>query len=394
MGLGRFLHDDPELAAHTRAALRQEEAHAPDVIHAEIAHHLQGLATNVNCRPVLRDYEIDVAGGSGAPAPRRLPLTDLLVSVKDGRIALRSRRHGRRVVPHLSSAHAFNLPGFPAYRFLAHLQDQGFSCDAGWSWGPALREAPFLPCVRYGKLVLSLASWRIPAARLDPVLALRGSGRFRAMQDLRAERKLPRFVRLTDGDNLLPVDLDNVLSIEKSMLGVCKRLPSVTCTEVFPEAHQLIARGRHGSFHHELVVPLLRAPASAPATSISWGRQHRATAGSRRPGDDWLYLQLYCGMATLDRVLVELVAPLIRELRADGAIKHWFFIRYDEGGWHMRLRLRGEARTLWTQVAPRTLAASSSMRGLVHRIALDTYDPEVERYGDGGARHRTGIRCR
>jgi lantibiotic biosynthesis protein len=54
---------------------------------------------------VLREREIVYLGRSGAPADHQLPLTDLLVSVRDGRVVLRSRSLGREVVPRLTNAH-------------------------------------------------------------------------------------------------------------------------------------------------------------------------------------------------------------------------------------------------------------------------------------------------
>ena len=163
--LARFLRDDPELERLARIAIRTEESNDPDALHAEVAHHIEGLATNMSSRPLLRDYEIDVAGASGAPDSRRITLDDLLVSVKSGRVQLRSRTHGKRVVPHLSSAHAYSYPGLAVYRFLAYLQTQGLQCNGAWSWG-ALSDAPFLPRVTHGKVVLSLATWRLPASRI------------------------------------------------------------------------------------------------------------------------------------------------------------------------------------------------------------------------------------
>jgi thiopeptide-type bacteriocin biosynthesis protein len=384
---GRFLHDDLELAARARATLRREEALDPDALHAEVAHHIEGVAGLVNRRPHLREFEIDVAGGSSMPPAQRIPLDDLLLSVRDGRLVLRSRRHGRRVVPHLSSAHAYTMGGFAAYRLLTQLQLQTYKSNLNWSWGEFLEAAPFLPRVTCGRVVLSLARWKILGERIDAIKSLRGPARFTAVQTLRRELRLPRQVRVVDGDNVLPVDLDNVLSVE-SMLGVCKRDAAVVLTEQLPGDDELVARGSDGGYHHELIVPLLRAPSPArtPAATLApvHGIEPRPDV-ARRPGEDWLYLKLYCGMSTLDRLLVDFVQPLVTELRAEGAIDRWFFLRYNEGGWHMRLRLHGAPPTLWTEVAPRLLKAAAQLRAEVHRVAIDTYDPEVERYGGGAA---------
>jgi thiopeptide-type bacteriocin biosynthesis protein len=380
--LARFLHTDPELEARTRAALRLEEEHDPDAIHAEIAHVPQGLSGNVASRPTLRGYEIPVMGGSGITADRQIPVADLLVSVRGGRVQLRSRSHGKRVVPHLTCAHNFGGGGMRVYRFLAFLQAQGLMAGYDWTWGP-LSSAPFLPRVTHGRLVFSLAQWRIGGARLRAIDVLGGGARFRAVQGLRAELRLPRYVRLVDSDNTLPLDFDNVLSVDV-LLAAAKRAQTITLSEIFPGSPaDLVARGSEGAFHHEMIVPFVRAPVrSAPPARVSVVRPLEATPEwSKRPGGDWLYVKAYCGVAGLDRILRDAVAPLVRDLRADAAIDRWFFLRYSDPEWHLRLRIHGEAGPLWRDVAPRVLGALSAVRGAVHKVVVDTYEPEVERYG-------------
>ncbi|MGO8448115.1 lantibiotic dehydratase, partial [Rhizobium ruizarguesonis] len=71
-------------------------------------HLPQSDAGNVICRPVFRDWEIPIVDGSGAPLERQLALRDLRIRLVDGQVQLYSERLGRRDVPHLSCAHAFN----------------------------------------------------------------------------------------------------------------------------------------------------------------------------------------------------------------------------------------------------------------------------------------------
>jgi len=378
---GRFLQGDATLHEHTRALFRREEQHDPEALHAEIAHLPHALTSNVPCRPVLRDYEIEVGWGSGAPADRRIPLSDLLVSVRGGKVRLRSRAHGKQVVPYLSCAHNF-FKGIVPYRFLASLQAQGCDSSLAWVWGQAFRTAPFLPRVVHGKFVLCLARWRLSGERLASIDALAGAARFAAVQALRAELRLPRHVGLVDDDNVLPIDLDNALSLE-SFLNACKQHGHVSLRETFPAPDELVARSSEGRFHHELVLPFVRATPTAtpvPRLAVVKGISPRPER-SKRPGEDWLYAKVYCGVATADRVLVEAVAPLVRELRKEGLIDRWFFLRYGDPDWHLRLRLHGEPSVLWQSVAPRLFTALEGARHLVQRHALDTYDPEVERYG-------------
>src|SRR4029434_10601232 len=132
--LGRFCGADPELRRHVERHLRVEEAFDPDAVYAEIVHLPEGRIGNVLCRPVLRDYEIPYIGKAGAPADRQIPVTDLMVGIQDGRVVLRSRRLGKRVVPRLTSAHGYHTRGLGVYRFLCSLQNQGVTAGMMWSW--------------------------------------------------------------------------------------------------------------------------------------------------------------------------------------------------------------------------------------------------------------------
>jgi thiopeptide-type bacteriocin biosynthesis protein len=383
--LGRFTRDDAALEAATRALFRLEASQDPEAIHAEIAHLPEQLTSNLLLRPALRDYEIDVAWGAGGPAERRIPLSDLLVSVNGDEIQLRSRKHGRRVVPHMATAHAIGSAPSAAYRFLALLQTQGIGSELGWTWGEAFASAPFLPRVVRGRLVLSLARWRIPGEALAELGRLKGGARFAAVTALRGEHRLPRYVTLVDGDNLLPVDLENVLSID-SLLGAAKgRVAQLE--EMFPPPGELIAEGDDGAYTHEMILPLARTPDPAAATPPLRPQLRVVTPlapipdRAHKPGGEWLYAKLYCGVGGADRVLVGTVKPLLGALKEAGKIDRWFFVRYADPDWHIRLRIRGESAALWSSVAERLFDAARKAGPLVRRVALDTYDPETERYG-------------
>jgi thiopeptide-type bacteriocin biosynthesis protein len=66
-----------------------------------------------------------------------------------------------------------------------------------------------------------------------------------------------------------------------------------------------------------------------------------------------------------------------------GAADGWFFIRYGDPGWHLRVRFHGDPARLRADVEPALAAALAPQiaRGGVHRVVFDTYEREVERYG-------------
>ena len=58
----------------------------------------------------------------------------------------------------------------------------------------------------------------------------------------------------------------------------------------------------------------------------------------RQQASTWLYVRIYCQMTEADEVLLNLVAPLVHVLQEQGLISSFFFIRYFEGGHHLRAR--------------------------------------------------------
>jgi thiopeptide-type bacteriocin biosynthesis protein len=381
--LGRFCHADPELHRFVEQHVRVEEALEPDALFAEIVHLPEGRLGNILARPVLRAYEIPYLGRVSVSLEQQIPVTDLYVSVVGEQIVLRSARLGRRVIPRLTSAHNFHRSQ-GIYRFLCALQAQGTAGALGWDWGP-LHDAPFLPRVVCGRLVLARASWRVKQEEVKPLSQVRGAQRFGAVQSWRAARRLPRWVALADADNELPIDLDNVLAVD-TLVELLKGRAQAMLVELFPGPDQLCACGPEGRFVHELVVPFVGCGGEPPRRRSALSPRPQCTISPHRsfpPGSEWLYAKLYTGPATADQVLRDLVKPVIETALHSGAADRWFFIRYGDPDWHLRLRFHGEPARLHAEVLPALQAAAARLLadGRLWRMQLDTYEREVERYG-------------
>jgi len=398
--LGRFCHADGWMCQQVESHLRAEEALQPDAVFAEVVHLPEGRVGNILLRPLLRDYEIPYLGRSGAAVGKQIPVTDLRVSVRNGRVCLRSVRLGRQVIPRLTSAHAFHQSSSGVYKFLGSLQTQEVAFALGWDWG-ALWSAPFLPRVAMGRLVLSLARWRVSKEEIKLLSTGDEATRFQSVQKWRAERKLPRWILLADGDNALPVDLDNFLCTEAFIHLIRQRI-GVVVTELFPDPDQLCVRGPEGRFVHELVIPFVRKKEESHkgkdegrrmkseteidfVSNPSSSALHPSSFITRRfpPGSEWLYAKLYVGTSIADQVLRDIVRPLTEELLQSGAVESWFFIRYGDPDWHLRLRLHGVPERLHSEALPALQAAAALLLedGRLWRMQLDTYEREVERYG-------------
>ena len=378
--IGRFLHGDPRLSELVREYVAAEEGLRPEVIFAEIVHLPDGRMGNTLLRPVLRGWELPYLGVSGAPVERQIPLDDLFVTVQGSRVVLRSRKLSREIVPRLTTAHAYRNPLYLGiYRFLCALQSQGLTTSLSWSWG-ALDAFPFLPRLVCGRVVLTTARWRLDGKRLRALGRLRGTAQYRAVQELRRELELPRHVAVEDDDNTLPIDLDSALSVE-TFVHMVKDREHATLIELLAGPEDLAASAPEGRFVHEIVVPYLRVRrvaakvAKPPSEGPSLPRR-------LLPGSDWLYAKLYTGLAMMDDLLRDHVAPLVRATGESGAHARWFFVREADPDWHLRLRFQGEPERLHDEVEPalREMAASLLAAEHIFRFQLDTYHREIERY--------------
>ena len=101
------------------------------------------------------------------------------------------------------------------------------------------------------------------------------------------------------------------------------------------------------------------------------------------PDSEWLFFKVYCGRAFADELLTDVLEPTIERLRSQGRVDSWFFIRYSDPEFHLRLRLRGSPDALRGHAFPALAECTASFLedGTVWRTQLDTYEREIERYG-------------
>jgi len=100
------------------------------------------------------------------------------------------------------------------------------------------------------------------------------------------------------------------------------------------------------------------------------------------PGSDWLYFKIYTGVVIADKIIANEIIKFIGKLRLEGLITKWFFIRYADPDFHVRLRLRvrdksdiGRVILLFHAIIKRLQA-----RNLIWKVQIDTYQRELERY--------------
>ncbi|HEY6707952.1 MAG TPA: lantibiotic dehydratase [Actinomycetota bacterium] len=351
----------------------------PSVVVAELVYLPRRLRqANVVVRAGQHGFELAVGTSAGVPGGRVVPLDELVVGVRDGRLRVWWPVGGAEL--EVTAGHMLSPAEAPAVcRFLAEVGRDGRAQLGGFSWGAAAG-FPFLPRVQVGRVVLRPASWRLDPAVLDATSD--SLGRWRE------EWRVPRHVQLGGGDRRLLLDLDDPAQLGqvRDALG---RGRAVTLHEAIPGPGDAWLPGPGGRYLTELVVPLRLA---APQGSHAPGNRQLSHAPAplvprdvrlRPPGSEWLYVKLYGPREDEDELLAGPVRELAEAAVEDGLASGWFFVRYGDPDPHLRLRFRGEPGRLTGKLLPRLCEWAGELvaAGRCDRFAIDTYEREVERYG-------------
>lgn len=369
--LSRFGEGDPGLAQRIRACAAAEEVHHPDVVIAEIVHLPENRVGNILTRPTIHAYEIPYMGQSSVEPDFQIPLSDLMVSVRNDRVVLRSKRLNQRVVPRLTNAHNFTH-GLPIYRFLCDLQAQDAHLNVVWNWG-VLRTQAYLPRVRYRNIIVSRATWQLQSRELTPDNPLR------LVAQLTAAGLPDQFV-LAQGDNELFISMHIPASLDLLAQAI-RKTDRIRLVEFLPQPDRCPLTNKREHFTHELIIPFRNV--SAPV--LSGLSQVNAPLPQRKfsVGSEWFYLKVYTGEKTSD-ALLQTIYPVVQQLMKTQIIQEFFFVRYKDTDPHLRLRFRGNAHLEFYHYVVRAVEKAlhdSVEAGVVHRVQVDTYQREFERYG-------------
>lgn len=101
-------------------------------------------------------------------------------------------------------------------------------------------------------------------------------------------------------------------------------------------------------------------------------------------GDQWLYYKIYTGFKTSDVILTEIIKPIITELLKNNLIDKWFYIRYSDPKNHLRIRFHcSENKNIFEVINKlNPYLKEYLISDLIWNIQIDTYQREIERYGE------------
>ncbi|NII84239.1 MULTISPECIES: lantibiotic dehydratase [unclassified Pedobacter] len=385
--IGRFGYGDRKFENMLQDINSAENAYYQDAIVAEVAHLPEDRHGNIASRPKFRDYQIPVLAGSSADESE-ISLSDLMVSVRNGQLFLRSKRLNKLIIPRLSNAHNYSMNALPIYHFLGDLQGIDHKYWLGLNLEVLPKMGVFkIPRIKYKGVILSLASWYLQASDIKEILEINAPDHEKKLQKFFDHWNLPETFMYADEDNELLVHKENRIEI-LAWLSACKKRSQIILKEYLPVSNSILKDGDSKAVNNQFVALLTRKDNKKRPTTVFSPIRKNDNKIKRQyfPGEEWLYAKIYSGVKTADQLIGNELLELGKKLISTGLIDQWFFIRYADPEPHLRFRVHVTAieglGTVMREINKAFEALSET--GLVWKIQFDTYEREIERYSAAG----------
>lgn len=339
---------------------------------------------NVARVPAFLPHVLSIGEHPAAPAQIGgvLQSVDLAVCATAERLHLVHVPTRRLVEPQVPHALDLNKQADPLIRFCAALPRAFEARLHSFDWGPAAEGLTRLPQVTYRRAVLTPARWRVAACDLPPARAAEGDW-FDALGTWRGIWQCPDTVELDDDGMPLLLDLSIPLHAALLRNRLDRHGHAALREAADPELYGWI-----GGHVHDLAVTLAATRPSAPGPDARRMPVLAPRSSAEFPGhrsSRWLSAVLFARPDRHDEIIAAHLPLLVAELSARLDVPVWFVrYRHAPDGDHLRIRVAVTADTH----AHRTAVVAAWAEQLhTARIAaslrLDTYRPEIGRYGIG-----------
>ncbi|MGE9310495.1 thiopeptide-type bacteriocin biosynthesis protein [Niabella sp. CJ426] len=379
--LGRFALAVPGIGQYCNELAEWEKAANPGVLFFDVGYTKEDAVDNVNRRPAIYDLQLNILNYDTSASP--LSVFDLTVSIHRDEIILRSQTLNTRLMPRLATAYNYQRSDLPLFRLLMDIQNQGLSTALSFRPVNLIPDLPHYPRIQFKNIIVAPACWQLSTQIFEGINSQ--APKLSVLTNYLQTTIPSRFLKTGIADQTLLFDSRSVDDVAL-LLSILLKDPKgkIHVEEVALPESPVVIDELSRPYLAQLILTLQHAePVVAPLTVV----QRTFPSLSKRqwipPGLDWLYFEIYSSPNIANDLLVRKIRYYLDQFRS--GIAKWFFIRYNENGQHLRLRLQIEdlssTATMITALA--TVLEPELESGIVSDIKLCTYKKETHRYLPG-----------
>lgn len=373
--IGRFTCFDPEAAALASEISKAESQNNVNAISAEFDYIPDNRSSNLLVRNIKREYTLGYISKNSTVS--HIDLDDIYAGVRYGKIVLWSQKHKSMIKLYNSHAHNFHINSMPIYHFLCDLQCQNITEYLHINFDQLIFSYNnHFPRISWKNLILSPATWRITTSELKYLFPQKNDEDLLSyFNKIKSYYNIPRYVYLKDsGDNQLLIDTENKILLEIVRDAINEK-ESLILIEVL---YNLNYKGIHDN---EYIFPIINEKSNNSLEVVS---PKKSLKRKFIPTNEWVFFKIYLGIETANKLLATEIPSLIETLKKKNLIEKWFFIRYYDPNFHIRLRFQYDNNK--TKLSDILSIVNQKLKyysdtHYISKIDISTYEREVERYG-------------
>ncbi|MGE6537963.1 lantibiotic dehydratase [Bacillus luti] len=344
-----------------------------------------GRSANVAIGKTTREVTVTL-GTNGDDDTLQIPIDDIVVGASLENFYLKSKKLGKRIK--VVAGNVLNYQSGPnIYRFMREVSLNDLDHWRIFNWGN-MTSSPYYPRIRYKNIILSPAIWKLNRETIGMKNKPKSDDEFLILfEKWREKWTVPRHVYMTYSDNRILIDLENILHLRELKNELFKQ-GRLQLRESLQDINKNCLSSPLGSHAMEVVFPLKKMNGVAKRKSIGAVEDGKKEMVSekmiyRLPGSEWLYVKLYVPQARENEFISKYMTSFSNYIVQSGMAQSWFFMRYRDPDAHIRLRFYGDPEKLNASVLTylRDWANNLMDSGFIHKMTVDTYEREVERYG-------------
>jgi thiopeptide-type bacteriocin biosynthesis protein len=373
---GRFTLTGDKMTTYCKRIADIERQANPEVLFFDIGYIAENDVDNINRRRSIYELQLNLLNYDLSEEP--MQISDLFLSVYRGELILKSKKLNKRLVPRMASAYNYGRSDLPLFRLLCDLQSQGLASNLSIKIQHLLPGLTYYPRIQFKDIIISRAKWLLSFADFQQQAEHESLDHFIYFLN---QYSISRYFRTGAGDQTLFFDLTAHEDMSVFM-DYFKKKKLLLLEEAFLGPETLIKDGKGRAYYNEWIIGLYHHNEIYKATKPTSGFvESKHLAAIIPPGEEWLYFEIFSHPNRADSILSNHIATLLRRRRK--LIRHWFFIRYTENGFHLRLRLRlnnaGKGQDVITELSD--LLKTEIQTGIVSDFTIRTYKRELARYG-------------
>lgn len=368
--LGRFTIADNSVYEQCLALAAIEQQANPDILFFDVAYSGELDIDNINRRKPIYGHTLSIHNYSDSST---VDIQDINLKVVGSELILFSRKLQKRLIPRIATAYNYGRSDLPLFRLLCDLQSQGMVTSLKPDLQTRLPGSDYRPRLQYRNVIISLRSW-----------LLKYNANFELpshFKDYLHNCNVDRYLQVGSGDQTLLIDTESPAD-RVLLVSILKLRKELWTEEYIHSDRELVQDGQGNPFVSEIVLSYYHeSPVypSLPLYLVSHSEQRNFY-----PGSEWLYFEIYAHPQVLDKLLMKQIPAIMEQI--NGKIKGWFFIRYNEGGDHIRLRFLLQNKVYIGELIQTLFQSFAPYRntGLIRDIKICTYTRELERYAYAG----------